>query len=224
MILTTDAGSQVAPNWIAENLAAFQDGARRSPDKSILMVKASSYQRRFIGAVSLRTRTRDCSRSRRGCLTPLSTILGHTAPPSQVRALGDSYGLLPRWAAAPCPLRRTQSADCLAFASGRENSLLPHGPRDHIRSNRWARAGRCRRHLAIRSREPDAFCDATLEPFHTAFARLMARGCDACMTQDALLWMKTGRSLASWPATSMVLGKNALSALHGMSSYLLGDC
>jgi hypothetical protein len=30
--------------------------------------------------------------------------------------------------------------------------------------------------LAIRSREPDAFCDDALEPFSTAFARLLRRG------------------------------------------------
>ena len=58
----------------------------------------------------------------------------------------NPHGLLPRWASSSRPPGRGQSADCLAFASGCENSLLPDCPRDHVGSNKWARAGRCRGH------------------------------------------------------------------------------
>jgi hypothetical protein len=86
VILTTDADSQVAPNWIAEKPSRL--APRRSSVASILMAKASSYQRRFIGEASLRTLTSGCSRSCRGGLTPLSTIAGPTTPQYQARALG----------------------------------------------------------------------------------------------------------------------------------------
>ena len=204
MILTTDADSQVAPNWIAENLAAFEAGARRSSDKSILMAKASSYQRRFIGAVSLRTRTSDCSRSCRGCLTPLSKSLAAPRHHLRCEPWGDSYGLLPRWAAAPYPLGRGQRADCLAFASGCEDSYCPTA---HVitsgRTDGRAPEGVADT-LAIRSREPDAFCDDALEPPHSVRRASWRGRLRRLHDADALLWIKTGRrSLDSWPATSV---------------------
>jgi len=67
-----------------------------------------------------------------------------------------SHGLLPRWASASHRPGRGQSADHPAFAPGCENSLQSDCPRDHVRSDKWARAGRCRGHLAIRSREPES--------------------------------------------------------------------
>jgi glycosyltransferase involved in cell wall biosynthesis len=106
VILTTDADSQVAPDWIAENLAAFRAALRRFSDASISTEKANSYPRRFIGAVSLRTHTSDCSRSYPGCSTLLSTILGLITPRSRARALASSappiaalgVSLVSRWA------------------------------------------------------------------------------------------------------------------------------
>jgi hypothetical protein len=47
------------------------------------------------------------------------------------------------------------------ITSGRTNGRAPGGVADT---------------LAIRSKEPEAFCDAALEPFHTAFARALWRG------------------------------------------------
>jgi hypothetical protein len=52
VILTTDADSQVAPNWIAENLAAFAAGAEAVLGRIDLDEEGTVYPRRFIAAVS----------------------------------------------------------------------------------------------------------------------------------------------------------------------------
>ena len=88
VILTTDADSQVAPNWIAENLAAFEAGAEAVLGRIDLDDEGKSlYRRRFIGAASLRTRTRDCSPNCPGCSIPLNTIRGLITRQSRARAL-----------------------------------------------------------------------------------------------------------------------------------------
>lgn len=88
VILTTDADSQVTPNWIATNLAAFEAGAIRFSDASSSTTTASSCPTRFIGAARSRTRMSGCSPNCRGCSIPLSTIRGlitprSPAPPSE---------------------------------------------------------------------------------------------------------------------------------------------
>ena len=125
----------------------------------------------------MRTRTSDCSPNLSWLLDPLE----HNPWPHHATISGASLGitrdgLLPRWASSSCPPGRGQSADCLAFAPRCENSLLSDCPRDHVGSDKWARAGGRRGHSAIRSREPEAFCDEALEPFRTAFARASWRG------------------------------------------------
>ena len=85
-------------------------------------------------------------------------------------------GLLPRRASSSRPPGRGQGADCLAFAPGCENSVLSDRPRDHVGSDKWARAGRCRGHPCdpkqgaggILRRGPGAVP-------HRVRARLMAR-------------------------------------------------
>ena len=89
MILTTDADSQVAPNWIAENLAAFEAGAEAVLGRIDLDEEGSYCPRRFIGAASLRTHTSDCSRNCPGCSILLNTIRGLTTPRSPARALAS---------------------------------------------------------------------------------------------------------------------------------------
>jgi hypothetical protein len=154
VILTTDAGSQVAPNWIAENLAAFQDGARRSSDKSILMAKASSYQRlHWRGALE---------DAYERLLTELSWLLDplehnpwpHHATISGASLGGDSYGLLPRWAAARVPLGEDKALIALlsrqdarirsyptahVITSGRTDGRAPVGVADILRSGAESR-------------------------------------------------------------------------------------
>ena len=81
------------------------------------------------------------------------------------------------------------SAACLAFLSGEDKALvgllsrhdvrIRHCPTAHVitsgRTDGRAPGGVADT-LAIRSKEPDAFCDEALEPFRTAFARAAWRG------------------------------------------------
>jgi hypothetical protein len=55
VILTTDADSQVAPNWIAQNLAAFEAGAEAVLGRIDLDSEGKFYPTRFISAASSRT-------------------------------------------------------------------------------------------------------------------------------------------------------------------------
>ena len=87
MILTTDADSQVAPNWIAENLAAFEAGAEAVLGRIDLDEEGKVYRRRFIAAESLRTRMSDCSRNCPGCSIHSSTIHGPITLQSPAQAL-----------------------------------------------------------------------------------------------------------------------------------------
>ncbi len=103
VILATDADSQVAPDWIAENLAAFAAEPRRFLDASISMKKAISSPRRFIDGERSRTYTRGCSPNCPGCSIRSSTIRGPTTRPSRGQVL-ESPG-------KPIAV----SAACLAF-------------------------------------------------------------------------------------------------------------
>jgi len=60
VILTTDADSQVAPNWIAQNLAAFEAGAEAVLGRIDLDSEGKLFPTRFIGTASSRTHMRDC--------------------------------------------------------------------------------------------------------------------------------------------------------------------
>ena len=102
------------------------------------------------------------------------------------------------------------------ITSGRTNGRAPGGVADT---------------LAIRSREPDAFCDDALEPFRTAFARASWRGRLRRLHRAGGLALDQdwAANLESRPTTSMTSSKSPHSALHGVSSRvkarcLLADC
>ena len=86
VILTTDADSQVAPNWIATNLAAFEAGAEAVLGRIDLDDEGKLLPARFIGAAPLRTRMRGCSANCPGCSIPLNTIHGLITPRFLARA------------------------------------------------------------------------------------------------------------------------------------------
>ena len=133
-------------------------GSRRTSPPSTLAL------RRFSGASISMKKASSCPTAlhRRGeledtyerLLTELSWLLDpleHNPWPHHATISGASLGItrtaycrvgrLPRVA-----LGRGQGADRLAFAPRCKNSLLPDRPRDHVRSNKWARAGRRRGH------------------------------------------------------------------------------
>ena len=176
-ILTTDADSQVAPNWIAENLAAFAAGAEA-----------------VLGRIDLDEEGADLPEAlhRRGALedayerllTELSSLLDpleHDPWPHHATISGASLcvtraaycrvGRLPR-----VPLGEDKA---LISLLSRHDARIRHCPTAHVitsgRTNGRAPGGVADT-LAIRSREPDAFCDEALEPFRAGFARAAWRG------------------------------------------------
>jgi len=177
IILTTDADSQVAPNWIAENLAAFDAGA-----EAVLGRIDLDDEGRFLPeALHLRGELEDTYET---LLTELSWLLDpleHNPWPHHATISGASLGItrtaycrvgrLPRVPlgedkALIASLLRMDARIryCLGvhvITSGRTNGRAPGGVADA---------------LAIRSREPEAFCDEALEPYGTAFARALWRG------------------------------------------------
>jgi Glycosyl transferase family 2 len=176
-ILTTDADSQVAPNWIAENLAAFEAGA----EAVLGRIDLDGEGELLPEALHRRGELEDTYER---LLTELSWLLDpleHNPWPHHATISGASLGItrtaycrvgrLPRVPVgedkALIALLSRQDAriryspTILVITSGRTNGRAPGGVADT---------------LAIRSREPEAFCDDALEPIHTAFARALWRG------------------------------------------------
>jgi hypothetical protein len=177
VILTTDADSQVAPNWIAENLAAFQAGA-----EAVLGRIDLDAEGKFLPEALHRRGELEDAYER--LLTELSWLLDpleHNPWPHHATISGASLaitgtaycrvGRLPR-----VPLGEDKALIALL---SRQDASIRYSPSVHVitsgRTNGRAPGGVADT-LAIRSREPDAFCDDALELFRTAFARASWRG------------------------------------------------
>src|ERR1700727_614347 len=178
VILATDADSQVAPNWIAENLAAFAAGAEAVLGRIHLDEEGASLPE----ALHRRGQLEDTYERLLNELSWLLDPLGHDPWPHHATISGASLGVtratycrvgrLPR-----VPLGEDKALVALLY---HHDARIRHCPTAHvITSGRTeGRApGGVADTLAIRSREPDAFCDDALEPFRTAFARAAWRGC-----------------------------------------------
>jgi hypothetical protein len=177
VILTTDADSQVAPSWIAENMAAFEAGAeavlgRIDLDEDGSLLPAALHRRGELEDTYERL------------LTELSWLLDpleHNPWPHHATISGASLGITH---AAYCRVGRLPRVPlgedkALIGLLSREDARIRYCPAIHvITSARIAgRApGGVADTLAIRSREPEALCDDALEPFLTAFARALWRG------------------------------------------------
>jgi hypothetical protein len=177
VILTTDADSQVAPSWIAENLAAFEAGA-----EAVLGRIDLDGEGKFLPEALHRRGALEDSYER--MLTEVFWLLDpleHNPWPHHATISGASLGVsrtayyrvgrLPRVALGEDKalitllsrqdVRIRYSPTVRVITSGRTNGRAPGGVADT---------------LAIRSKEPESFCDDALEPFHTAFARALWRG------------------------------------------------
>ena len=160
VILTTDADSQVAPNWIAANLAAFKAGA----DAVLGRIDLDREGKLLPEALHRRGRLED--RYER-VLTELSWLLDpleHNPWPHHATISGASLGVsraaycrvgrLPR-----VPLGEDKALIALLF---RQDARIRYCPNVHVitsgRTNGRAPGGVADT-LAIRSRNPDAFCD-----------------------------------------------------------------
>ena len=177
VILTTDADSQVAPNWIAQNLAAFEAGAeavlgRIDLDSEGKFLPEALHQRGQL------------ENTYEGLLTELSWVLDpveHNPWPHHATISGASLGVTRTAYCRVGRLPRVPLGEDKALIGllSREDARIRYCPAIYvITSGRTAgRApGGVAETLAIRSREPEAFCDDALEPFQTAFARASWRG------------------------------------------------
>jgi hypothetical protein len=178
VILATDADSQVAPNWIAENLAAFAAGAEAVLGRINLDEEGDQLPE----ALHRRGALEDTYEK---LLTELSWLLDpleHDPWPHHATISGASLGVT---RSAYCRVGRLPRVPlgedkALIGLLSRHDVRIRHCPTAHVitsgRTDGRAPGGVADT-LAIRSKEPDAFCDEALEPFRTAFARAAWRAC-----------------------------------------------
>ena len=118
VILTTDADSQVAPNWIAENLAAFEAGAEAVLGRIDLDGEGElTCPRRFIGAAA----GGQVRATAHGIVLAARPARARSVAPPRDNLGRKSWcharGLLPCWALAPGALGRGQGFGRVAFAT-----------------------------------------------------------------------------------------------------------
>jgi Glycosyl transferase family 2 len=177
VILTTDADSQVEPNWIAENLAAFADGAEAVLGR-IDLDEEGAY---LPEALHRRGELEDTYEK---LLTELSWLLDpldHNPWPHHATISAASLGVT---RAAYCRVGRLPRVPlgedkALIGLLSRQDARIRYCSTVHVitsgRTHGRAPGGVADT-LAIRSMEPDAFCDDALEPFRAALARVAWRG------------------------------------------------
>jgi hypothetical protein len=177
VILTTDADSQVAPNWIAENLAAFEAGA-----EAVLGRIDLDGEGKFLPEALHRRGELEDTYER--LLTELSWLvdpLEHNPWPHHATISGASLGVTRMAYCRVGRLPRVPLGEDKALIGllSREGAKIRYCPTVYVitsgRTNGRAPGGVADT-LRIRSREPEAFCDDALEPFRTAFARASWRG------------------------------------------------
>jgi hypothetical protein len=177
VILTTDADSQVAPSWIAENLAAFEAGA-----EAVLGRIDLDGEGEFLpDALHRRGELEDAYER---LLTELSWLLDpleHNPWPHHATISGASLGITRTAYCRAGRLPRVPLGEDKALIAllSRQDARIRYCPAAHVitsgRTDGRAPGGVADT-LAIRSKEPEAFCDDALEPFRTAFARALWRG------------------------------------------------
>jgi hypothetical protein len=177
VILTTDADSQVAAKSVAENLAAFQAGA----EAVLGRIDLDDEGKLLPDALHRRGKLEDTYER---LLTELSWLLDpleHNPWPHHATISGASLGITRTAYCRVGRLPRVALGEDKALIAllSRHDAKIRYCPTVHaITSGRTdGRApGGVADTLAIRSREPDAFCDNALEPFRTAFLRGAWRG------------------------------------------------
>jgi cellulose synthase/poly-beta-1,6-N-acetylglucosamine synthase-like glycosyltransferase len=177
VILTTDADSQVSPNWIAENLAAFEAGAeavlgRIDLDEDGKLLPAELHRRGELEDAYERL------------LTELSWLLDpleHNPWPHHATISGATLGVRRTAYCSVGRLPRVALGEDKALIAllSRQDARIRYSPTIHVVTSgrtKGRASGGVADTLAIRSREPQSFCDDALEPFGTAFARALWRG------------------------------------------------
>ena len=177
VILTTDADSQVAPDWIAENLAAIEAGA----DAVLGRINLDGEGKDLPQALHRRGRFEDAYER---LLTELSWLLDpleHNPWPHHATISGASLAITRTAYRSVGRLPRVPLGEDNALVAllSRQDARIRYCPTVHVttsgRTNGRAPGGVADT-LRIRSRDPEAFCDQALEPFRTAFTRALWRG------------------------------------------------
>jgi glycosyl transferase family 2 len=177
VILTTDADSQVAQNWMVANLDAFEPGA----DAVLGRIDLDGEGKLLPDALHRRGELEDTYER---LLTELSWLLDpleHNPWPHHATISGASLGITREAYCRVGGLPRVALGEDKALIAllSRQDARIRHCPRVQVitsgRTNGRAPGGVADT-LAIRSREPDAFCDDLLEPFGAAYARASWRG------------------------------------------------
>jgi GT2 family glycosyltransferase len=177
VILTTDADSQVAPDWIAENLAAFDLGA----EAVLGRIDLDDDGKLLPAALHRRGELEDAYEK---LLTELSWLLDplpHNPWPHHSTISGATLGIT---RSAYCRVGRLPRVPlgedkALVDLLSRADARIRYCPTVHVITSGRTKGrapGGVADTLAIRSREPEAVCDEALEPFRTAFARAAWRG------------------------------------------------
>ena len=177
VILTTDADSQVAPNWIATNLAAFEAGA----EAVLGRIELDGDGKLLPDALHRRGALEDAYES---LLTELSWLLDpleHNPWPHHATISGATLGITRNAYCRVGRLPRVPLGEDKALIAllSRQDARIRYCPAVHVVTSGRTQGrapGGVADTLAIRSREPEAFCDDALEPFRTAFARAAWRG------------------------------------------------
>jgi hypothetical protein len=177
VILTTDADSQVAPNWIAENLAAFEAGAEAVLGRINLDGEAKFLPE----ALHRRGELEDTYEK---LLTELSWLLDpleHNPWPHHATISGASLGITRTAYGRVGRLPRVPLGEDKALVGllSRQDARIRYCPSVHVTTSGRTKGrapGGVADTLRIRSREPEAFCDELIEPFRTAFPRAHWRG------------------------------------------------
>jgi hypothetical protein len=176
-ILTTDADTQVAPSWIAENLDVFAAGA----EAVLGRIDLDEDGKLLPEALHRRGELED---GYERLLTELSWLLDpleHNPWPHHATISGASLGVSRTAYCRVGRLPRVALGEDKALIAllSRQDARIRYSPTIHVitsgRTNGRAPGGVADT-LAIRSKEPEAFCDCALETFHTAYARALWRG------------------------------------------------
>ena len=227
VILTTDADSQVAPNWIAENLAAFADGAEAVLGRIDLDEEGAFLPE----ALHRRGGLEDTYERLLAELSWLLDPLDHNPWPHHATISGASLGVT---RAAYCRVGRLPRVPlgedkALIGLLSRQDARIRYCSTAHVitsgRTHGRAPGGVADT-LAIRSREPDAFCDDALEPFRAASARASWRGRLRRLHAAGRLALDQdwAAKLGISDATSMTSSKSPHSARRGTLSRIEAHC
>jgi hypothetical protein len=211
VILTTDADSQVAPNWIAENLAAFEAGA----EAVLGRIDLDGEGQLLPDALHRRGELENTYEKLLTELFWLLDPLEHNPWPHHATISGASLGIT---RTAYCRIGRLpriplgEDKALIALLS-RQDAKIRYCPTAHVitsgRTNGRAPGGVADT-LAIRSREPDAFCDDFLEPFHAAYARASWRGRLRRLHREGRLAVDQG-----WAAKLEISGRDVKDLIQG---------